>query len=68
MVNLIDGRTIKLTLPMGGTYSGGEVGNTLDLYSSYYEPEPFASDNSCTTELTLEHPRITTPENVKGRS
>ena len=48
---LIDGRTIKLTLPMGGTYRGGEVGNTLDFYSSYYEPEPFSSDNSLNAEF-----------------
>jgi hypothetical protein len=36
---LIDGRTIKITIP---TISGG----VYTLFSSYYEPEPFASDNS----------------------
>jgi hypothetical protein len=36
---LIDGRTIKFTIPniTGGTYT---------LYSSFYEPKPFSSDNS----------------------
>jgi hypothetical protein len=61
---LIDGRTIKLTLPMGGTYRGGEVGNTLDFYSSYYEPEPFSSDNSLNGEY-FGNPSIR-DENVKG--
>tara|TARA_R110002020_G_scaffold456855_8_gene673570 strand:+ start:897 stop:2084 length:1188 start_codon:yes stop_codon:yes gene_type:complete len=46
---LIDGRTIKLTLPMGGNYYDG-VGSTLNFYSSYYEPEPFSSDNSLNAE------------------
>ena len=36
---LIDGRTIKLTIP-------NNTGTTYNLYSSYYEPEAFASDNS----------------------
>jgi len=36
---LIDGRTIKFVIPnnSGGTYT---------LYSSFYEPKPFSSDNS----------------------
>ena len=55
---LIDGRTIKLTLP---NFSGG----TFQIYSSYYEPEPFASDNSAQGAY-FGHPRITTPS-VKGR-
>ena len=44
---LIDGRTIKLTIPVGGPWSAAD---TLTLYSSYYEPEPFSSDNSLNAE------------------
>ena len=36
---LIDGRTIKLTLPM-------KTGGTMEFFSSYYTPESFSSDNS----------------------
>tara|TARA_R100001591_G_scaffold114322_1_gene128512 strand:+ start:494 stop:1708 length:1215 start_codon:yes stop_codon:yes gene_type:complete len=36
---LIDGRTIKLVIP-------NNTGTTYSLYSSYYEPEPYSSDNS----------------------
>ncbi len=55
---LIDGRTIKLTLP-------NNSGGTFTIYSSYYEPEPFASDNSAQAEY-FGNPRLTSP-NVKGR-
>ena len=42
---LIDGRTIKLTFPaLTPSPSGRRAVHTL--YSSYYEPKPFSSDNS----------------------
>ena len=40
---LIDGRTLKLVLPVSSSTSSD--GHTT-LYSSYYEPKPFSSDNS----------------------
>ena len=54
---LIDGRTIKLTIP---NTSGG----TFTIYSSYYEPEPFASDNSVQGEY-FGNPRVL--GNTKGK-
>ena len=39
---LIDGRTIKFVVP----HILGDSGGSYTLYSSYYEPKPFSSDNS----------------------
>lgn len=36
---LIDGRTVRFIVP-------NNTGGTYTLYSSYYEPQPFSSDNS----------------------
>lgn len=58
---LIDGRTIKLTIPVGGPWSAAD---TLSLYSSYYEPEPFSSDNSINAEY-FGNPTL--KGNVKGK-
>ena len=44
---LIDGRTLKLVLPVSSSTSSD--GHTT-LYSSYYEPKPFSSDNSSEAE------------------
>ena len=54
---LIDGRTIKLTIP-------NNSGGTFTIYSSYYEPEPFASDNSVQGEY-FGNPRVL--GNTKGK-
>jgi|TARA_R100000664_G_scaffold5794_1_gene10714 hypothetical protein len=51
---LVDGRTIKLKMPIisGTTYM------ELDIYSSYYKPENWSSDNSGYGEL-FGHPQYT---------
>jgi len=41
---LIDGRTIKFQIPTIAT--NGNLLKVTTLYSSYYEPKPFSSDNS----------------------
>lgn len=43
---LIDGRTLRLTIPTGQTAPGDNIPATIDLYSSYVNAQNWSSDNS----------------------